>query len=78
VDIEKGKHLKITFEKNLGVIHRLFVGALACLSLAFIAIASIFSFNFPSIPDKVSLWWQQAMNGVDKKVVLIKKDVEKT
>ncbi len=71
------KYHKITYEKNLGVIHRLFVGALAGLALAFIAIASlIFFFNVPCVPEKVSLWWQQAKSGVDQQVVLI--PLEKT
>lgn len=57
---------KIIYEKNISVINRLVTGVLALY-----ATVTIIPYLLNSV--RVSTWWQQALSGVDRKIVLIEK-----
>ncbi|MBA3721230.1 MAG: hypothetical protein H0W88_02375 [Parachlamydiaceae bacterium] len=63
-------HKKITYEKTLNTIYCIAIGALALLSTL-----TIVPYYYDS--QTVKMWWQQAVSGIDRKIVLIKEKNEK-
>lgn len=57
---------KITYERKLKMIYQIVIGI-----LAFVATITVIPYYIN--PERVSMWWNQAISGVDRKILLIAK-----